>query len=133
MNRYLGSTVMVLSLAACGDQPAPVAAVKPAPQPPVAAAPAPVVAPAPAPIPAPKEAEAAKPNPDKELAGRVKQALEEEAKIQAAGIDVTASGGIVTLWGTTTSADERIRASRAAYRVQGVTTVDNKLAVVKGS
>jgi hypothetical protein len=130
MTRHLGSTLLVLSLAACGDQPAP-AAVKPAPLPPAAAAPAPVVAPAPAP--AMKAPEAPKPDPDKELAGRVKHALEDEAKIQAAGIDVTASGGTVTLWGTTSSADERIRASRAAYRVEGVTTVDNKLAVVKGS
>jgi hypothetical protein len=138
MKRYLGSTLLVLALAACGGQPAPAAAVKPVAQPPAAAAvPAPVAAPvpvaAPAAAPAAKTPEAPKPDPDKELAGRVKQALEDEAKIQAAGIDVTASGGTVTLWGTTTSADERIRASRAAYRVQGVTTVDNKLAVVKGS
>ena len=77
--------------------------------------------------------EAAKADPDKELAGRVKHALEDEDRIQAAGIDVTAVGGTVTLWGTTSSADERIRASRAAYRVRGVTTVNNNLAVVKGS
>jgi hypothetical protein len=31
-----------------------------------------------------------KPDPNKELADRVKRALESEAKIQAAGIDVTA-------------------------------------------
>ena len=131
MKRYLGSTLLALSLAACGNQAAPTAAVKPVAQPPVAATPAP--APVPVAAPAAKAPEAAKADPDKELAGRVKHALEDEDKIQAAGIDVTATGGTVTLWGTTSSADERIRASRAAYRVKGVTTVNNKLAVVKGS
>jgi hypothetical protein len=133
MNRHLVSILAALSLAACGDQPAPKAEMKPAAQPaaPVAT-PAPVAAPAPAPV-APVKEEAAKPDPNKELAGRVKRALEAEAKIQAAGIDVTASGGTVTLWGTASSTDERTRAARAAYRVPGVTMVDNKLAVVKGS
>jgi hyperosmotically inducible protein len=123
MKRHLGSILAALTLAACGDQPASKAAV---------ATPAPVAAPAPAPVAAVKE-EAPKPDPNKELAQRVKRALEAEAKIQAAGIDVTASGGTVTLWGTAASSDERTRASRAAYRVPGVTMVDNKLAVVKGS
>jgi hypothetical protein len=133
MKRYLGSILAALSLAACGDQSAPKAEVKPAAQPaaPVAT-PAPAAAPAPAPAPAAKQ-EAPKPDPNKELAERVKRALESEAKIQAAGIDVTASGGTVTLWGTAASTDERTRAARAAYRVPGVTMVDNKLAVVKGS
>jgi osmotically-inducible protein OsmY len=97
---------------------------------------APVATPAPAPAVLPDtvaKTEAPKPGPDKELAERVKRALEKEAKIQAAGIDVTASGGTVTLWGTAASTDERTSAARAAYRVQGVTMVDNKLAVVKGS
>jgi hypothetical protein len=133
MKRHLVSILAALSLAACGDQPAPKPEMKPAAQPaaPVAT-PAPAAAPAPAPA-APVKEEAAKPDPNKELAGRVKRALEAEAKIQAAGIDVTASGGTVTLWGTASSTDERTRAARAAYRVPGVTMVDNKLAVVKGS
>ena len=133
MKRHLGSILAALSLAACGDQPAPKAEMKPAAQPaaPVAT-PAPAAAPAPAPVAATKE-EAPKPDANKELAERVKRALEAEAKIQAAGIDVTASGGTVTLWGTAASTDERTRAARAAYRVPGVTMVDNKLAVVKGS
>lgn len=131
MKRHLGLILLVLSLAACGDQPAPKAAVKPAAQPPAEAAPAPAATPAPPPTAA--KTEAPKPDPNKELAERVKRALEKEAKIQAAGIDVTASGGTVTLWGTAASTDERTSAARAAYRVPGVTTVDNKLAVVKGS
>lgn len=131
MKRHLGLTLLALSLAACGDQPAPKAEMKPAAQPA-----APVATPAPAPAVLPDtvaKTEAPKPGPDKELAERVKRALEKEAKIQAAGIDVTASGGTVTLWGTAASTDERTSAARAAYRVQGVTMVDNKLAVVKGS
>jgi hypothetical protein len=130
MTRHLGSSLLLLALAACGDRPA--VAVKPVSQPPAAAAPTAVPVPPPVAAP-PAAARASETDPNKELAGRVKHALEDEAKIQAAGIDVSASGGTVTLWGTTSSDDERIRASRAAYRVRGVTTVDNKLAVVKGS
>lgn len=119
-------------LAACGDsnppKPAAAPAASPAPAP-VAAAPA-VTAPASAVAPVAQEP---KPDPDKDLAQRVKRALEGEEKIQGAGIDVTAAGGTVTLWGTTASGDERTRAGRIAYRVEGVTKVENKLVVVKGS
>jgi hypothetical protein len=95
------------------------------------AAPIAVVVAAPAPI---LKAQApARPHPDQLLAERVKRALEDEAKIHAAAIDVTAQGGIVTLWGTADSDDERIRAARAAYRVQGVNSVQNRLAIVRGS
>ena len=124
MKRHLGSMLAALLLAACGDQPAPKAEMKPAAQP---------AAPVATPAPAPAKEEAPKADPNKELAQRVKRALEAEAKIQAAGIDVTASGGTITLWGTAATTDERTRAARAAYRVPGVTMVDNKLAVVKGS
>ena len=119
-----------LSLAACGDEPAP----KPAPQPaaPKPAAEAPPAA-APAPAPVAKAPEAPRPDPNKELAERVKKALEGEARIQAAGIDVTATDGAVTLWGTAATAAERDRAARAAAKVDGVKTVQNKIAVVKGS
>jgi hyperosmotically inducible protein len=91
----------------------------------------------PAPEPA-KPVEAAKPeapspDPNAELAQRVKQALEGEAKIQAAAIDVTAAEGKVTLWGTASSAGERSRAADVAGKVQGVKSVENKIAVVRGS
>lgn len=91
---------------------------------------APAGAPAPASAAAPPEA---KPDPNKELAKRVLRALEGEHRIHAAAIDVTAHGGIVTLWGTAATADERQRASRVAYRVIGVTAVENKLAIASGS
>jgi hypothetical protein len=118
--------LMVLGLAACGDdnpKPAP----KPAAPPPQAAAPTP---PPPPPVVKP---EPPKPDPNKELAATVKRALESEAKIQAAGIDVTAADGKVTLWGTTTTAAERRRAENVAKKVQGVSAVDNQIKVVKGS
>jgi len=117
--------LMVIGLAACGDD-APKPAPKPAAPPPQAAAPTPPPKPEVKPEPP-------KPDPNKELAARVKRALEGEAKIQAAGIDVTASDGKVTLWGTTTTAAERRRAEAAAKKVEGVTAVDNQLKVVKGS
>ena len=119
--------LMVLGLAACGDEPKPAA--KPAAPPPQAAAPTPPPAP---PTPEVKP-EPAKPDPNKELAARVKRALESEAKIQAAGIDVTAADGKVTLWGTTTTNAERRRAENAAKKVDGVSAVDNQIKVVKGS
>jgi hyperosmotically inducible periplasmic protein len=115
---------LLLALAACGES-SPPPPLKPVAPPPVAASPAPA--------PEAKAPEAPKPDPNKELAATVKHALEDEAKIQAAGIDVTANDGAVTLWGTTTTDDERARAARAAAKVPGVKSVDNKLAVVRGS
>ena len=99
------------------------------PPPPKPAAPAPQVEAPKAPEKPAAAAEAPKPDPNKELAQRVKKALEGEAKIQAAGIDVTAADGKVTLWGTTTTAAERNRAAQVASKVEGVTGVDNQLKV----
>jgi hypothetical protein len=121
------AVTIALALAACGEDAPP----------PKPAAPAPAAASPQAAAPATKapevKPEPPKPDPNKELAQRVKQALEGEAKVQAAGIDVTASDGKVTLWGTTASAAERNRAGQAAAKVDGVTAVDNQLKVVKGS
>jgi BON domain-containing protein len=124
--RYLIAAVFLLGAAACGDQPPP----KPAPAP--QAVPQPIT-PAPAPAPQAKAPEAPKPDPNQVLAARVKKALEGEAKIQAAAIDVTAADGKVTLWGTAANAAERKRAQSVASRVDGVTSVDNQIKVVKGS
>jgi hyperosmotically inducible periplasmic protein len=113
-----------LALAACGDSAPPPAkpAAPPAPQ-----------ASAPAPKPEAKAPEAPKPDPNKELAQRVKQALEADGKVQGAAIDVTAKEGRVSLWGTTPTAGERNRAAEIAAKVQGVAGVDNQIKVVKGS
>ena len=120
---------LALFLAACGEStppatPTPAATPAPSPQ---AEAPKPIE-------PKPEaKAEAPKPDPNKELAQRVKQALEGEAKIQAAAIDVTAKEGRVTLWGTAATAAERNRAAQVASKVEGVSGVDNQIKVVKGS
>ena len=125
MTRLLVSALL-LALAACSDDPPPA---KPAATP---AAPAPQ-AEVPKPAAEAKAPEAPKPDPNKELAQRVKQALEGEAKVQAAAIDVTAAEGRVTLWGTAATAGERDRAGQVASKVDGVKSVDNQLKVVKGS
>jgi hypothetical protein len=124
--KKLIAAVLFLGAAACGDQPAP----KPAPAPAPQAVPQPIT---PAPAPEAKAPEAPKPDPNKELAARVKKALEGEAKIQAAAIDVTAADGKVTLWGTAATAAERKRAESVASKVDGVRSVDNEIKVVKGS
>ncbi len=126
--KKLIAAVLLLGAAACGEQPAP----KPAPAPAPQAVPQPIT-PAPAPAPQAKAPEAPKPDPNQELAARVKKALEREAKIQAAGIDVTAADGRVSLWGTAATAAERKRAESVASRVDGVRSVDNQIKVVKGS
>src|SRR5262245_39076246 len=117
--------LIALGLAACGDD-TPKPAAKPAPPPPQAAAPTPPPKPEVKP-------EAPKPDANKELAARVKRALEGAGKIQAAAIDVTAADGKVTLWGTLASAGERSRAESVAKKVEGVSGVDNQIKVVKGS
>jgi hyperosmotically inducible protein len=92
-------------------------------------------APAPAPQMSAPEAPKVDPriDPDGALAARVKKALEGEPKILAGGIDVTAAQGAVTLWGTAASSAERTRAAKLASGVEGVKSVENRIAVVKGS
>jgi hyperosmotically inducible protein len=126
MTRIL-ATAAILALAACGDSAPPA---KPAAQP---ATPAPQASAPAAPKPEAKAPEAPKPDPNKELAQRVKQALERDGKIQAAAIDVTAKEGRVSLWGTAPTAAERNQAAQIASKVDGVASVDNQIKVVKGS
>ena len=117
---------LAAALIACSESPAPKPAAKAAATP----TPAPVaVAPQPPPQPEPP-----KPDPNKELAAKVKQALEApNAKLPSAAIDVTAADGKVSLWGTVDSEQERRRAAQIAAKVDGVKGVDNQLKVVKGS
>ena len=119
-----------LVLAACSEPPPPPAPAKPKAE---APAPAPIAAAAPE---APKAPEAAEPkaDPNKSLASKVKQALEEPgAKLPSGAIDVTAADGKVTLWGALPSERDVRRAGEVAGKVDGVKTVDNQLKVVKGS
>jgi hyperosmotically inducible protein len=111
------AALLLLALAACSE---------PEPPPPPPAPPAPPAVEA-------KVPEPPKPDANAELAQRVKQALEGEAKVQAAAIDVTAADGKVTLWGTASTANERSRAAQVAGKVEGVNAVENKIAVVRGS
>lgn len=128
--KKLLAVVAVAGLAACGDDAPPP---KPAAQTPPPQATAPAAPAATSPAPEAKAPEAPKPDPNKELAQRVKQALEGDAKVQASAIDVTAKDGRVSLWGTAATAGERNRAGEIASKVQGVASVDNQIKVVKGS
>jgi type IV pilus biogenesis protein CpaD/CtpE len=123
--KQLLAVLAVAALAACSDQTPPPVAKKAEPVTPTAIAKAPAA-------PEPK-AEEPKPDPNKELAQKVKRALEQDGKIQAQAIDVTANNGTVSLWGTAATASERTRAGAAAAKVDGVKTVENKIALVKGS
>src|SRR5919109_3767222 len=91
--------VLALTVAGCSDKPVAQQAAKPA-----------VVTPTPAPqaqAAQAKEPQAPKPDPNKELAARVKRALEGEPKVHAGEIDVTAADGKVTLWGTAATPADR--------------------------
>src|SRR5688572_14349333 len=118
MSRALFAAAFTLALAACKDAPPPALAAAPKPVPTVVAARL-------APIPAP--------DPNEALVLRVRQALEEAGKIDAAGIDVVVSEGTVSLWGTTGTKAELVRAGEVAQRVDGVKSVDNRLVVMRGS
>ena len=123
--KHIVALGLAAALIACSESPAPKPAAKaPAPTPaPVAAAPQ-----------AQPQPEPPKPDPNKELAGKVKQALEAPGtKLPTGAIDVTAADGKVTLWGAVASDAERRRAAQLAGKVDGVSNVDNQLKVVKGS
>lgn len=128
--------LFALALAACGDKPAEVV-VKPAAQPAKAQPPAP---PADAKADqarqeaaAKQAAEKARQDADAALAAKVKTALGAEKGLNVHAIDVTAKDGAVTLFGTADTPALRDKATKVAAGVQGVKTVENRLAVVKGS
>jgi len=122
--KHIVALGLAAALIACSESPKPAAkAPPPAPSAPVTAAPQP-----------PAQPEPPKPDPNKELAAKVKQALEApNAKLPAGGIDVTAAEGKVSLWGTVDTDQQRRRAAQIAAKVDGVKGVDNQLKVVKGS
>ena len=123
--KALIAVAAALAVVACSKSEAP----KPAAKAPEAAPPTVAVAPKPEAKPEP-----AKPDPNKELAAKVKQALEApDAKLPGGAIDVTAADGKVSLWGAVTTDAERRRAAQLAQKVDGVRSVDNQLKVVKGS
>ena len=104
--------LFVAGLAACGDKPS-LAPVAQAAAPKVIAVAAPPVNDA-----------------DQELARRIMRAFD-EAKLN--GIEAVSADGVVTLWGTTVSHQDRLRAGDIALKVQGVKAIENRLEVVSGS
>src|SRR4051812_48327224 len=75
-----------------------------------------------------------KPDPNKELAAKVKAALDApDSKLPSGAIDVTANSGRVSLFGAVPTDGQRRRAAQIASKVEGVSGVDNQLKVVKGS
>ena len=93
--------------------------------------------------PAPSAAQAPPPTParvgdprksaDVGLAARVKNAITAEPGINPNTIDVVADNGKVTLSGTAKSAVLRQKVTKVVTGVEGVTSVDNRLAVKSGS
>ena len=124
----LTATLLAFALSGCGKEPPPKPVVKAVPVP---AQPAMEDA---AKVEAERmAAQAARAAADKELAGRVKDALTAERSLNAHGIDVVAKDGAVTLYGTAETRVRRDTAEKIAARVNGVKSVENKLAIVAGS
>jgi osmotically-inducible protein OsmY len=67
------------------------------------------------------------------LAGKVQDAVKQAIGDGAYKVDVTAKDGTVTLWGTTDTDEERLKAEQAARAAAGDAAVTSKLTVVKGS
>ncbi|HSF21269.1 MAG TPA: BON domain-containing protein [Burkholderiales bacterium] len=124
----LMATLLAFAYSGCGREPPPKPVVKDVP-----VAVAPVDQDAGKAEAAKQAAVAARAAADKELAGRVKDALVAERGLNAHGIDVTAKDGAVTLYGTAETRLRRDMAERIATRVDGVKSVENKLAIVAGS
>lgn len=116
-------------LAACGHESPP----PPKPQPITQEPAAPQPQAQPAPVPAAAAAREEKPDPDKALAQKVAHALRRSLGSLADGIDVTASHGKVTLWGTVPERAKQRIAVRAATGVKGVKSVLDNMSIVAGS
>lgn|SRR5215207_6493688 len=65
-----------------------------------------------------------------DVAQRIKAALHRSADADAKKVQVTATDGKVMLTGTVRSWPERVDVERAAWSASGVTSVDDRLAVV---
>ena len=124
----VAAALLAYALSGCGQEPLPKPVVKAVPVPV-----APVNQDAEKAEAAKQAAAAARAAADKELAGRVKAALGAERNLNAHGIDVTARDGAVTLYGTAETRVRRDMAERIAAKVDGVKSVENKLAIVAGS
>lgn len=70
---------------------------------------------------------------DAELSTKVKSALINAPGVNTGALEVAASNGVVTLYGTVDAPAEKERAAMLAMGVDGVRSVVNNLVVVRGS
>lgn len=117
--------LLAVTLAACEEKPPPATVAPPVTQ----SVPLPDTQAAPQ----QKAAESPRAMADRELAAKVKSALLAERNLNAHGIDVVAKDGTVTLFGTAETRMRHALAGKVAAGVEGVKSVENKLAVVAGS
>ncbi len=82
---------------------------------------------------APKAAESPGASESTALAAKVKSALAADPAIKSFAIDVNASDGAVTLFGTVDTRANREKAAKVASGVEGVKSVKNNLVLVSGS
>lgn len=70
---------------------------------------------------------------DNELSGKVKRTLSTTPEVNAAGVEVSSSDGVVTLFGIVERPHESEKLAGLAANVDGVRSVVNNLVVVRGS
>ena len=80
-----------------------------------------------------KMAADAKAAADQGLAAKVKDAIRAQPKLKMMAMDVRASDGEVTLYGTAENEVQRAQAQKIAAGVPGVKSVKNELKIVRGS
>jgi hyperosmotically inducible periplasmic protein len=122
--RALTAGALALGLAACDQKPPAVTVAKTQPS---------VEQPTVQEITPKKAPESTQAAADAALAARVKSALAAERGLNPHTIDIVASRGTVTLFGTADTTANRERIGRVASSVQGVTSVENKLVIIAGS
>ncbi|MCG6877158.1 MAG: BON domain-containing protein [Betaproteobacteria bacterium] len=129
MLRIALAATLVWGLAACGKEEAPKveqpAVVQPATAPEAKAGEIRTETSEPAPMP--------NPDPNAELAGKVKSALHSTPGLEALAVDIVAAEGVVTLFGTADTRGSLEKAGKIASDVPGVKSVQNKIVVVQGS
>jgi osmotically-inducible protein OsmY len=122
----LAAAAAVAGLAACNDSSPQADNSSPSATPPVAARSADT-----APTPTPGSGvPQTKLTADMELSGKVKEALQEPGRSR---VEVAASDGVVTLYGTVEKPADKDRIALAAMEVEGVRSVVNNLVVMRES
>lgn len=81
----------------------------------------------------PAAAQPPAPSADELLAERVKSALRDARELQGQGVGVAVSGGVITLYGTTSAPEEGRKVADFVAGIEGVASVVNRLVVIAGS